>query len=93
MMKLFCAEEFLLNGDAERVVDGEVVLLNLVRLLVGCLDRDVGVAARDAFAARGACEGDGCESERLRHAEGVEDVLRVARGRDAEEDVLGLSES
>ena len=73
------------------MVDREVVLLYHICLLGGCLDHNVGVAARDAFAARCARECDRREPQCLRHAEGVEHVFRVARGRDAEQDILGLS--
>ena len=65
--------------------------MDLVRFLLGGFDDDVGEARR-AFAARCAREGNGGHAECLCHAEGVEDVLRVARGGDAEEDVARAPE-
>ena len=84
----FSAEKFLLHGDAEHVVDGEVELLDLVRLVLRHADRDVGAMLGGDFAARAAGERDGPHTFRACHVERVEDVRRVAGRRDGEERVV-----
>ncbi len=85
------AEDEALDEHAEDVFQGEVGFLDVHGGVGGNDDVDFGDVLHRAAVVTGI--GDGVQAEAAGTLEGLDAVLRVARGGDGEEDVARLAES
>ena len=73
------------------MVDRQVEFLDAERLVVRHADRDVSEIAALDLAARLARQRDRADALDLGHLQGVDDIRRIARGRDGEQDIARVA--